>query len=292
MLIFFILRGLRYSISKHSIFTLFQDRKNRFYRKLIHNIASKLDNKDFSDCFYLEKLLDGYQILLNNNPFKTPSGKNFKFPLRKHNLAHSLLSECRTSSSNFFEYHSLPLVSLSSRAIDVFSEKKYREKASNGLLKYLDTDTVLSFAPKNESGGDLLILQKKMWEPLHEWAQKYWNVEILKTNNDFGIIMNPQPEKTKKLIKEWVCNLDQWQFAALERAICLSKSFIIGAKMVATANSPSIERLDAEKAFNLAQLEILFEIERWGKIDDTHDVEEKDIKRLLETVCTMLKDQE
>lgn len=217
-------------------------------------------------------ILDGYQILLNNNPFKTPSGKIFEFPLRKHNLAYSVLLECRSFSPKFFEYYFSPLTSLSIRAIDIFSEKKNREQASDRLLKYLDTDTILSFASKDESGGDLLVLQKKMWGPLHEWAQKYWDVQILKTNNDFGIIMNPQPEKTRNLIKEWVCNLDQWQFAALERAICLNKSFIIGAKMIATANSSPIERLGVEKAFNLAQLETLFQIERWGKVDNCKNI--------------------
>ncbi|KAG4306241.1 hypothetical protein PORY_000229 [Pneumocystis oryctolagi] len=148
-------------------------------------------------------------------------------------------------------------------------EIRKTESRYHDLLKYLDTDTILFFAPESESNGELLILQKKSWEPLHEWAQNYWKVDILKTFCDLGINFHFQPQKTKDKIISWMRSLDKWQFAALDRAVCVSKSFIIGAKMVVAENGPSDEYLSIEKICDLVQLELHFQISRWGKIKES-----------------------
>ncbi|KAG4302284.1 hypothetical protein PCANB_001560 [Pneumocystis canis] len=248
--------------------------------------------QNITKSIYVKTVENGYQIFIDNHPFKTASGKILEFPKRKRSLSHMIVQECCSSAFKLFQYHLLPLTSLAIKAIDVFSIENERENKYKELIKYLDTDTILFYAPENESGGELLTLQKKLWGPLHEWAQKYWNVDILKINADTGIFSNAQPLKTKNKMISWMRTLDQWQIAALDRAISTSKSFIIGAKMVAMRNSLFDENLSAEKACDLAQLEVYFQTTRWGQIKDSHVSENEYIKQLLESVNSILKDDE
>ncbi|CCJ30541.1 unnamed protein product [Pneumocystis jirovecii] len=209
-----------------------------------------------------------YQIFENENPLKTISGNVFKFPLRKRSFAYMVSQELCSSVFKRSQYHLLPLTSLASKAIDIFSLESARENTYNALLKYLDTDTVLIFAPETQSNGELLALQKKLWEPLHDWAQMYWKINIFKVFSDLGINVRPQPQETKNKITLWMRTLDKWQFAALDRAVCATKSFIIGAKMIATENNLLSNHLSPEKACDLAQLEINFQISQWGEIKE------------------------
>ncbi|KAG5519211.1 hypothetical protein PMAC_002299 [Pneumocystis sp. 'macacae'] len=285
-----IFQELRIFLPKQNTLFLFESFIIRHRSSLKNEKTYNYDRKNLLIDIDVKKIEDQYQIFENGNPLKTALGNIFKFPLRKRSFAYMVSQELRSFGLKRSEYHFLPLTSLANKAIDIFSSKSTRENACNVLLKYLDTDTILIFAPESQSSGELLALQKKSWEPLHNWAQMYWKVNIFKTFCDLGINVHVQSQETKDKIALWMHTLDKWQFAALDRAVCASKSFIIGAKMIVMGNSLLNDYLSPEEACDLAQLETDFQISQWGEIKESHNIEREDIRRLLRSANAIIKD--
>lgn len=61
---------------------------------------------------------------------------------------------------------------------------------------------------------------------------------------------------------------------AFERATLTAKSFLIGLAVVK-------RHLSVEDAWMAAQLEVLDQIERWGEVEDSHDVDREFVKSQL-----------
>lgn len=79
--------------------------------------------------------------------------------------------------------------------------------------------------------------------------------------------------------------LDNFQLAAFEKAVMQTKSFIIALALVKG-------RIGVEEAALAARVEVLHQIERWGEVDDAHDVDEEDIKRQLGSVACALMEHD
>lgn len=61
---------------------------------------------------------------------------------------------------------------------------------------------------------------------------------------------------------------------AFERATLTAKSFLIGLAVVK-------RNLNVEKAWTAASLEVLDQIDRWGEVEDSHDVDREFVKSQL-----------
>lgn len=61
---------------------------------------------------------------------------------------------------------------------------------------------------------------------------------------------------------------------AFERATLTAKSFLIGLAVVK-------RHLSVEKAWTAASLEVLDQIDRWGEVEDSHDVDREFVKSQL-----------
>ena len=68
-----------------------------------------------------------------------------------------------------------------------------------------------------------------------------------------------------------------------ERACYASKSFIIALALCKG-------RLTAHEASDASHVEVRSQIEQWGEVEDTHDVDYQDIRRALGSVaCALIK---
>ena len=68
-----------------------------------------------------------------------------------------------------------PLTSLVCRAIDQLTPntpKEIRSSVIESLLRYLDTDGILFFAPEGQAHGQLLRIQTEEWTPVKNWAER------------------------------------------------------------------------------------------------------------------------
>jgi ATP synthase F1 complex assembly factor 2 len=224
----------------------------------------------------VEKQGDAFTVTLDKRPLKTPAGNTLLLPQRKALLATLIAHEWETQET-LLKPHALPVTSLTSRAIDALGEEQTRAEVRASLLDYLDTDTICFF---QDEPPPLVVLQEKHWEPLLNWARSTFNVEIQKFDS---ILYNSQPQATKQKFDELLAQFDGWEMAAMERATYTTKSFIVALALVK-------RHLTAEEAAETAQVEVNSQIERWGEVEDSHDVDFHDVRRQLGSAACLVSD--
>jgi chaperone required for assembly of F1-ATPase len=75
----------------------------------------------------------------------------------------------------------------------------------DSLLRYLDTDAVLFFAPESQAHGQLLRMQMEEWTPIIKWAEKTFEVSIHSRSGEVGIgQFAKQPSATHDKFGEWM----------------------------------------------------------------------------------------
>ncbi|KAG8861242.1 ATP synthase complex assembly protein atp12 [Tulasnella sp. 330] len=217
-----------------------------------------------------------FTVLLDKRALKTPSGNVLKLPRTKR-LAATLVAQEWENQETLLKTHTLPMTSLVARAIDGLSTEKERAEVRVSLMKYLATDTICFHQDKPPA---LVRLQEKHWDPILESLQKALGVDI-KIHK--ALFASGQNKNTTAALLDRISTFDQWQLAAFERSVYATKSFLVSLALVT-------QRLSVEEASTIANVEVLSQIETWGMVEDTHDVDECDIRRQLGSATCLLVD--
>ncbi|CAN8100565.1 unnamed protein product [Discula destructiva] len=270
--------------------------------------------KRFWDNASVKEVDGSYQIYLDSRPLKHPTTKEtILLPLSKPLLAHALALEWDliTSAQQATKQHLIPLTSLICRALDLAVDDAahissgdfgpIRTSIASMLLRYLDTDSLLCWAPPPEDPADpsLRKLQERTAGEIigHLCAHVWPGVEIEPVLDETSIMPKRQKEGVREVIQGWVMGLDAWELVALERACLAGKSLLGGVRLVvewsegaagragreiAVAQSLGDKRLfGVEEAARAASLEVDWQTRKWGEVEDTHDVEKEDLRRQL-----------
>ncbi|KAK9361263.1 hypothetical protein V1504DRAFT_406365 [Lipomyces starkeyi] len=246
----------------------------------------KRPTKRFWEKANIKTTEDGHQINLDVRPIRTSSGHPLIVPHNKTILAHLIVQEWATLPSLQIKPHSLPLTSLAARAIDITKSedaKVTKESIVKPLLPYLDTDTMLIFAPSAEYNGALRKAQEEIYRPMIEWAeaQVFKGAKLNFSDGDKGLTGNMQSESIKRTAAAWANSLDVWQLTAFERAVLEGKSFLGGIKLV----NREISTSDLAEAVTL---EVLHQMKRWGEVEDSHDVDWADLRRQIASAAVLV----
>ncbi|BFZ53993.1 Cu-binding protein [Savitreella phatthalungensis] len=244
----------------------------------------------------------GYTVTLDGKALKTPGAAVLVVPEEKERLAQLIAAEWAQVSSAQMRQHQLPLTSLAARAIDHL-ELHHRDRAATikSLLRYLDTDAVLIHTP----GSDRFInMQEQEWTPIREWAQRFFRTPISRLDADAGLISHRQSDEARTAAQQYLETLDKWQLAAFERSVYATKSFLLAALLVESQGSTSQGYLtlplmssdnltescvvSVETIARLATLEVRYQTDLWGEVEDTHDVDHVDIRRQLASAVLLL----
>jgi ATP synthase F1 complex assembly factor 2 len=150
-----------------------------------------------------------------------------------------------------------------------------REGVTEALINYLDTDTICFPSDEPEA---LVRLQKEHWDPLISWMKDKYGVGLVVSE---GIAPAIQTPETLVKIRAVVDAMDIWELAALERAVYATKSFVIGLALTKG-------RITAHEAALASHVEVASQIERWGEVEDSHDVDYQDIRRALGSAAVLL----
>ncbi|ORY31266.1 hypothetical protein BCR39DRAFT_527206 [Naematelia encephala] len=226
---------------------------------------------------HIKREEDGtYQITLDHRNLKTPSGALLRVPPQRRLLA-LLVAHEWDNQDEVLKQHALPLTSLASRAIDGLSNDQTRQRVIDDLLRYLETDTICFPSDRPDA---LVRLQKEHWDPLHQWLKDEYGVQLVLAE---GFAPARQSEETVKVLRGLVEKMDNFELAAFERAAYASKSFVIALALCTG-------RLSADAAAHAAHVEVTSQIEKWGEVEDTHDVDHHDIRRSLgSAACALVK---
>jgi len=222
----------------------------------------------------IERRGDSLVVTLDKRALKTPSGQTLLLPLNK-GLPASLIATEWDHQEVLLKPHALPMTSIVSRAVDAMVEEQTRAEVREALVKYINTDTVCFFHNNPEP---LERLQTKHWTPLLDWARESFDVKIDVSNSIMSV---RQPPETQEKLAKVLESFDHWEMAALERATYASKSLIIALALVK-------KHLSVEEAALAATVEVNSQIERWGEVEDTHDVDYHDVRRQLGSAACLL----
>lgn len=260
---------------------------------------------------------EGYlQICLDTRPIRHPTTKQpIRLPASKPHLAAAIALEwdLLTSAQQATKQHLIPLTSLACRAIDIGADDAsssdgigaIRRGVVDGLMRYLDTDSLLCLAPppdpnnpilqtstRSDAGETLREVQERAavetiaWLTSHVWP----GIEIQPVLDGDSIVPKSQKPGVREVVQGWVTGLDHWELAGLERAVLASKSMLTAARLVAEWSEGdagvgmkvgSDKKFGVEEAAQAASLEVEWQISRWGEVEDTHDVEKEDLRRQL-----------
>lgn len=166
----------------------------------------------------------------------------------------------------------------------------------NNLMRYLDTDTLLCWAPEPvQDNSEEIIhptlreIQVRTAQPVIAYLTSYvWpGIELKPTFDSGSIVPTPQPAATHSVIKGWIAGLAAWELAGLEKAVLAGKSLCVAARLVCewseefrhlrTGGGES--RFGIEQAAEACSLEVRWQTGHWGEVEDTHDVDREDLRR-------------
>ncbi|PWW79787.1 ATP12-domain-containing protein [Tuber magnatum] len=247
----------------------------------------------------IEEWGDGLVILLDELPIRTPLKKPIVVPNNKPFLANAIALEwslLNSAQDALMKRYRTPLTQLAARVVDMHEPNVLtpsRDSTISSVMRYLDTDTLIFYAPtppekqRRPNKKTLRELQVAEAEPIVEWLTTVlWPGTKIECNDgDSGFMAAVrQPPETLKVIREWLEGLTDWDLVALEMATLSSKSFLIGARLVAEWSSElgvGGKSWGIEEAAMAASVEVRYQTEIWGEVKDTHDVDKEDIKRQL-----------
>lgn len=271
-----------------------------------------------------------HKVMLDSRAVRAPNAKShLSIPASKPALAAAIALEwdLLISAAQALKNHFIPLTSLVSRATDIAAQDQgqhlvkdrpsAREEIVRLMLRYLDTDTLLCWAPvksgfaeasgleqidsQTTSGRSLRELQVATATPIiHFLTENVWpGISIHPTLEEDGSLMpKPQTQLTRDVIRGWITGLGPWELAGLERAVLAGKSLLVGARLVVEWSEAFHGLVDKEKyvehtftiddAAEACSLEVSWQTRMWGEVEDTHDVEKEDLRRQLGSVVLLV----
>lgn len=175
------------------------------------------------------------------------------------------------------------------------------------MMRYLSTDTLLCWAPEEElptnsvgatstSGHDASqsLRQKQIAtaEPIIAYLQTHIfpGVDIEPILDESSIMPKSQSQMTQEVIRGWLHGLPAFELAALERAVLATKSLLVAVRLVVewSREFSSLQpREGAPNRFGIADaaeacsVEVTWQTNMWGEVEDTHDVDKEDLARQL-----------
>lgn len=262
-------------------------------------------------------LSDGLQVMLDSRPVRTASRQVLNLPKHKPALATAIAIEwdMLLNAQQAVKQHYIPLTSLASRAMDIAADDRNSQpKIRDGIIKmamrYLDTDTLLCWAPEhnphdavgfeaNKDSSERVVSLRKLQEDaakpiLSHLTTHVWpGVEFVPILGEDSIMPTPQPDTTKHVIRGWLAGLPAFELAALERGVLASKSLLVSTRLVVDWSTEFGARHEAKKfsindAAEACNIEVAWQTGMWGEVEDTHDVDHEDVRRQLGSVIVLV----
>ena len=203
--------------------------------------------------FYKETAVDlgdgGHRILLDGKPMRTPAKAVLVVPT--HALAEAIAAEWGAVPDKAdINVSHLPLTRLAATGIDRVTTQ--RTRVIDDTAKYAGSDMLCYRASEPDT---LVKRQQDAWQPLLDWAADRYAARLIVVE---GLAFVAQPEDAVRKLHDAVATHSDLGLSALYNLTHISGSLIV-ALAVAEGHLPAAE------AFAAAQLDELYQIERWGE---------------------------
>lgn len=211
--------------------------------------------------FYKETAVDacdgGFRVLLDGRPMRTPAKTVLVVPTRA--LADAIAGEwAGVPEKEEIKTALLPLTRLAATGLDRVPGQ--REQVIDDTAKYAGSDLLCYRA----SGPSSLVeRQQQTWQPLLDWAAERYCVRLAVVE---GMSFVTQPPEALVTLRAAVAAHGDMALSSLYNLTHIAGSLIV-------ALAVAERRLTAEDAFAAAQLDDLYQVERWG--DDPTALEQR-----------------
>lgn len=259
--------------------------------------------------------------MLDGRPVRTAGKQILTLPPSKRALATAIALEwdLLVSAQQALKHHYIPLTSLAARALDIEKadgqgKSEVRDSIVVTLMRYLTTDTLLCWAPeKNPHDPTVIVGSDKEREATVSLRQKQIQVaepiigflsthvfpgaEIHPILGEDSILPRPQPQMTRDIIRGWMSGLGAFELAGLERGVLASKSLLVAIRLLVEwsrefkhvqKRASGQERFGIKQAAEASSVEVTWQTDMWGEVEDTHDVEKEDMARQLGSVILLV----
>lgn len=188
-----------------------------------------------------------FAVHLDGKPLQTPAKRALVVPTRT--LAEAIATEWQGQGVTIAP-HSLPLTRLASTALDRVAPN--RAPVIREIANYAATDLVCYRASEP---AELVARQDATWQPLLDWAHERLAARLIATRSITPVTQAPE---ALAAIMRAIERQGAMELAALHLATAACGSVVLG---LALLN----ERLDPDAAFEAAQLDESYQMERWGE---------------------------
>ena len=203
--------------------------------------------------FYKETAVDlgdgGHRVLLDGRPMRTPAKAVLVVPTRA--LAEAIAAEWGAVPDKAdINASYLPLTRLAATGLDRVTGQ--RARVIEDTAKYAGSDMLCYRASEPET---LVKRQQETWQPLLDWAAERYGARLVIVE---GLAFVEQPADAVGRLHEAVAMHSDLALSALYNLTHISGSLVVA---LAVAEG----HLSAAEAFDAAQLDELYQIERWGE---------------------------
>ncbi|KAF5281573.1 hypothetical protein FQA39_LY05108 [Lamprigera yunnana] len=210
-----------------------------------------------------------YEVTLDQKKLKTPNGN--QFVVNSEPLALAVATEWNMQKEKI-KPTTMHLTTLCNSVIDNPNNLTKYDMVQY-IINYLDTDTILFQSHEND---DLYKLQVEEWDPVIQWFCNRFQVDLQKSRSMNAPTINMD---TKTTISKHLLSYNFDSVHGYVYAVDTIKSVILTLACAERFLSP-------EKAALLSRLEEEFQLNKWGRVEWAHDLNQQDQQARLS--ATML----
>ena len=196
---------------------------------------------------------DGFAVLLDGRPVKSPAKRALALPTRE--LAELVAGEWAAQGERI-DAPAMPATRLCFVALDLIPDARAATVAE--VTKYASTDLVCFRAPEPP---ELVAAQAASWDPITAWAERVLEAHF---SPAAGLMPIDQDPVALQRVMQRAGALDDWRLTTLAHvtAVC-------GSALIALALLDG--EVDGEKAFVLSTVDEHFQISQWGEDHEAAD---------------------
>ena len=189
---------------------------------------------------------DGYAVLLDGKPVRTPARRTLAAPTRA--LAEAIADEWNAQEEHV-DPARMPLTRLANTIIDGVADST--DAVAEEVAKYLGSD-LLFYRAGGPAG--LLARQAQYWDPVLDWAHDALGARFMLAE---GVMHVAQPERAIAAARAAVPD-DPWRLGAVSSITTLSGSALLALALLRG-------RLSTDEAWAAAHVDEDWQREQWGR---------------------------
>lgn len=212
---------------------------------------------------------DGFRILLDGRPVKTPAKNMLALPTRA--LADAIAAEW-AGQGEVIAPVSMPFLRLADTVIDGVAAN--RDAVITAILRFGENDLLCYRA---HQPPDLAQLQREGWEPVLDWARRRYGAEFVVIE---GFGHQDQPPQTLQAFRAALEKLDSFSLAALHVVASVAGSVVLALALLEGELTPA-------GVFALSRIDEKYQISKWGS-DHEAEVRATSLARELDKAAEFI----